>query len=134
MWVILTGSIISGANTLTPGVDAPGVYIVTVTNSTNNCTAVESVTITENVVLPVVNAGLDNTLMCAVTTLPLQSQIVSSSSPGISYVWSTSAGGQIISGGTTSSPTIGAPGTYTVTVTDAINGCTDTDQLVINSE
>ncbi|MFM8488309.1 MAG: hypothetical protein ACKOCH_18400, partial [Bacteroidota bacterium] len=80
-----------------------------------------------------VNAGPDNTLTCAITSLTLQSQIISSSSPTISYVWQTS-GGQIISGSNTAAPVIGAPGLYTVTVTDAINGCTGTDQLSIGSD
>lgn len=131
-WSTNTGNIVSGGSTLTPAINDPGTYTVTVTNTTNNCTAVASVLITENVEQPVVNAGIDNTLTCAITTLPLGAQIVSSSSPGISYVWATS-NGQIISGGTTAAPTIGMPGTYTVTVTDAINGCTGTDQLLIGS-
>lgn len=133
LWSTATGNITAGANTLTPSVNAPGTYRVTVTNTTNNCTSVASVLISQNIQPPVVNAGLDNTLTCAVTTLPLQATIVSSSSTGISYVWGTT-GGQINSGGSTSNPTIGATGTYIVTVTDAINGCTGTDQLLINSD
>ena len=131
-WTTGTGNIVSGSNTLTPNIDDPGIYTVAVTNTLNNCTSVANVTVAENVQIPVVNAGIDNTLTCAVTTLPLQAQIISSSSPGISYSWGTT-GGQIISGPNTASPTIGAPGTYLVTVTDAINGCTGTDQLVIGS-
>lgn len=131
-WSTATGSITSGANTLMPTINAPGIYLVMVTNTSNNCTKVANVTISQDIQNPVVDAGLDNTLTCATTSLPLGAQILSSSSPGISYVWSTN-GGQIISGGTAASPTIGAPGTYTVTVTDAINGCTSTDQLLINS-
>jgi hypothetical protein len=131
-WTTGTGNIVSGSNTLTPNIDDPGVYTVAVTNTINNCTAIATVTVLENIQHPVVNAGLDNTLTCAVTTLPLQAQITSSSSPGISYSWAT-IGGQIISGPNTAAPTIGAAGTYLVTVTDAINGCTGTDQLVISS-
>jgi len=132
-WSTVSGNITSGANTLTPAVNAPGTYRVTVTNTTNNCTSVANVIINQNIQVPVVNAGLDNTLTCAITSLPLQSTIVSSSSLGISYVWGTT-GGQIVNGGTTANPTIGAAGTYSVTVTDAINGCTGTDQLLINSD
>ncbi len=133
MWSTINGSITAGANTLTPAINAPGTYRVTVTNTDNNCTAAASVVISQNIQAPVVNAGQDNTLTCAITSLPLQATIVSSSSPGISYVWGTT-GGQIVGGGNTANPTIGAAGTYSVTVTDAINGCTGTDQLVINSD
>jgi hypothetical protein len=133
-WTASGGGNITGGNTtLTPNIDAPGTYTLLVTDASNSCTTTEIVVVQENVVNPVVNAGPDNTLTCVVTNLPLQATIVSSSSPNISYVWSTAAG-TILSGGNTSNPTIGAPGTYTVVVTDAINGCTHTDQLVINSD
>lgn len=131
-WTTVGGNISSNPTTLNPGVNAPGVYIVTVTNTTNNCTATASTTVAQNVQLPVVNAGLDNTLTCAVTSLPLGATIVSSSSTGISYVWGTT-GGAIVNGGNTANPTINAPGTYSVTVTDAINGCTGTDLLQIGT-
>lgn len=132
-WSTANGNITGGVNTLTPTIDDPGIYMVTVTDNTNNCTSVASVTITENVVLPVVDAGVNNTLTCAITTLPLQAQIISSSSPGISYIWGT-GNGQINSGGNTATPIIGAVGTYSVTVTDALNGCTGTDQLIIDND
>ncbi len=133
LWSTTTGNISSGANTLMPVIDAPGMYSVTVTNTSNNCTKVASVTIAQDIQNPVVDAGIDNTLTCAITSLPLSAKVLSSSSSGINYIWGT-VGGQIISGGTTASPTIGAAGTYTVTVTDAINGCTGTDQLQIGSD
>jgi len=127
------GNITSGANTLTPAVDAPGTYIVTVTNTQSQCTQTSSVTILENVQTPVVDAGLDNTLTCVVTSLPLQAQILSSSSQSIGYQWAT-PNGQILSGANTPSPGIGAPGNYLITVTDMTNGCTGTDQLLIQQD
>ncbi|MBN8680108.1 MAG: hypothetical protein J0M29_17925, partial [Chitinophagales bacterium] len=134
-WTSAGGGNITGGNTtLNPSIDAPGVYTLLVTDASNSCTKTASVTVTENVQNPVVNAGPDNILTCAITTLPLQATITSSSSPNISYVWSTAGGGTILSGGNTPSPTIGSAGTYTVVVTDAINGCTHTDQLVIGSD
>ena len=127
------GNITAGANTFTPSIDAPGTYTVTVTNTGNFCTQTSSVTILLNVQTPVVNAGPDNTLTCVITSLDLQAQIVSSSSQNIGYQWATPTG-QIISGGNTASPIIGAPGNYLVTVTDVLNGCTGTDQLQISAD
>ncbi len=129
-WSTTTGNITAGANTFSPDIDAPGTYIVTVTNTTNLCTQTASVTIGLNIQSPVVNAGSDNLLTCVITSLSLNAEILSSSSQNIGYQWDT-ANGQIINGGNTASPVIGAPGTYVVTVTDAINGCTGTDQLVV---
>jgi hypothetical protein len=133
-WTASGGGNITGGNTtLNPAIDAPGTYTLLVTDASNSCTKTQTIVVQENIVNPVVNAGPDNTLTCAITNLPLQATIVSSSSPNISYVWSAAAGGTILNGGNTSSPTIGSAGTYTVVVTDAINGCTHTDQLVIGS-
>src|SRR5690606_22021033 len=42
--------------------------------------------------------------------------------------------GNIVSGGDTATPTIDAAGTYTLTVTDADNGCTDTADVVITQD
>jgi len=132
-WTASGGGNITGGNTtLNPAIDAPGTYTLLVTDAANNCTTTESIAVLENVVNPEVNAGPDNTLTCVVTNLPLQASIVSSSSPNISYAWSTT-NGTILSGNNTPSPNIGSPGIYTVVVTDAINGCTDTDLLEIFS-
>lgn len=129
-WATTNGNIVSGAATNIPQVNAPGVYSLTVTDVSNNCTAVSNVTVNQNIQIPVVDAGQNPTLTCAVTSIPLPAQILSSASPNIQYAWTT-AGGQILSGANTASPTIGAPGLYTVTVTDALNGCTGTDQVTV---
>ncbi len=133
VWSTGTGNIVNGGTTLTPTIDAPGTYLLTVVNPVNNCSAVSSVIIAENVQNPVVNAGLDQILTCTVSSLPLGAQIVTSFSPNITYAWSTT-GGTIVSGNNSASPTISATGTYLVTVTDNANGCTGTDQLVVNND
>jgi len=124
------GNIVSGANTLMPTINQPGTYVIRVLNAANNCKATSSVVIGQNIQPPVVDAGANNTLNCTLTSLPLQATVSSSSSQNLSYQWGT-GNGQILSGGNTDKPTIGAPGIYTVTVTDAVNGCTGTDQMQI---
>ncbi|MBK8347304.1 MAG: hypothetical protein IPL08_06635 [Saprospiraceae bacterium] len=42
-----------------------------------------------------------------------------------------SNGGNIVSGGTTATPTVNAAGTYTLTVTQTATGCTATDAAVV---
>ncbi|MBC7775632.1 MAG: hypothetical protein H7246_09350, partial [Phycisphaerae bacterium] len=132
-WASLNGNITSGANTLTPSINAPGLYTITVINASNFCTETASVTILQNIQSPVVNAGADDLLTCVITSLALQAQIISSSSQNIGYQWST-PNGQIINGANTASPVIGASGNYLVTVTDNLNGCTSTDQLLISQD
>ncbi len=125
------GNIMLGGNTLTPSVDAPGTYTLQVFDSAIGCSSTETVTVTQNIEKPVVDAdAIANLLTCTILNLPLQTTIVSSSTPNLAYAWAT-ATGTILSGANTPSPTVGAPGIYIVTVTDAANGCTGTDQLPI---
>ncbi len=70
---------------------------------------------------PDANAGLDMTITCLAPTVNLNA---SSTTPGANYVW---AGPGITAGGSTASPTINSVGSYTVTVTDPVTGCTSTD-------
>ncbi len=134
VWAATNGGNISGGGTsLAPTVDNPGTYTLLTTDAANSCTSTAVINVTENVVNPVVDAGNPNTLTCVVLTLPVSATIVSSSSPGISYVWST-LDGTIVGPVNIASPTIGAPGLYTVVVTDAVNGCTGTDNVQIGAD
>ncbi len=47
-WSTANGNIVSGANTLTPLIDAPGIYELLITNGTNGCTSTASSIITLN--------------------------------------------------------------------------------------
>ena len=49
----------------------------------------------------------------------------------LSYNWQISAGGNIVKGNNLPTPTVNQPGTYTLKVTNSINGCTDTDNVVV---
>lgn len=124
------GNITGGGTTLTPSINEPGTYTLLITDSSNSCTDTETITVAENVINPEVTAGLDNTLTCVITNLPLQATTLSSSSPNITYQWST-MNGTIIGASNVPSPTIGSTGIYTVVITDQSNGCTDTDDVQI---
>jgi len=107
---------------------APGNYTVTVTDG-STCIGTGTVTITNNNTPPTANIAAPAVLNCTNTTITLDA----SSSVGIGtldYNWST-AGGNILSGGTTDSPNIDGQGTYTVIITDGANGCTDTEIVTV---
>ena len=55
----------------------------------------------------------------------------SSTTPGVTYAWVASGGGHIVSGANTAEPVIDAAGTYTLTVTNPVNGCTATDVALV---
>lgn len=97
---------------------APGTYKVTVIG-TNGCSTGASITITQDIVKPVV--GIDNNtgttvLTCATTSISVIA------TGGVSYSWST--------GAKTAANSFSLPGIYIVTVTGA-NGCTDTAGIAI---
>ncbi len=112
-WATADGNIISGGNTLTPVIDAPGTYWLTLTYN-NNPTCVE---ITSVVVMEVVdlNATLSSTPATGGMNDGTAIAEVTGGSPPYQYAWGTSPVQ------TTQLATNLAEGTYTVTVTDADN-------------
>ncbi|MEO6037747.1 MAG: hypothetical protein ABIQ93_04980, partial [Saprospiraceae bacterium] len=122
--------IVQGATSLTPQVNAPGIYTLLITNTTNNCTSDEVVTVTQDIFLPPADAGPDNTLNC----FNPQLQVGGPNNPtgtGYTFAWS---GPGIVSGGTGSSPVINQGGLYSLTVTNTANGCTLVDQTNIAAD
>ncbi|MEJ6583973.1 MAG: PKD domain-containing protein [Crocinitomicaceae bacterium] len=115
--------IVSGGATATPTVNQPGTYTLTVTDPANGCTSTATVNVTQNITPPNANAGTPQILNCTVTSVALNG---SSSTGGVTFAW---AGPGIVSGGTTATPTVNQPGTYTQTVTDPANGCTATSTV-----
>lgn len=130
-WVAtLGGNIVNGVNTLSPSIDKPGLYTLSVINSTNNCVSNSSVTVNQNITPPSIDAGLAPTLTCANPTAQLLGTVATNGS--FTYAWSAPAGAIIVNGGTTLTPTINAGGTYVLTVTSQQNGCTSVASVVAN--
>ncbi|MEL7423596.1 MAG: SdrD B-like domain-containing protein, partial [Bacteroidota bacterium] len=90
-----------------------GTYTVTVTDA-NGCTATNSIVITEPADLDV--NITQNSGTCSNVNQGILVANVSGGTPGFTYLWSN--------GATTATASNLAPGTYSVTVTDA-NGCTE---------
>ncbi len=108
--------IVSGSNSATPVVNAPGTYSLIVTNSLSCSSNVSTVSISQNTTAPTAGASNSTTLTCTTTTAAL------TGTGGGTYSWS---GTGIVSGGTTANPVVNGTGPYTVIVT-AANGCTAT--------
>ncbi len=130
-WSTTGGSFVSGNTTASPVVNQTGTYTVTVTNTTTGCTSTDQMQVTNNTILPTASAGADMFIACVINTITIDGS-GSSAGSNYSYNWST-IGGSFVSGNNTSSPTVNQIGTYSVTVTNAINGCTATDQMVVTN-
>jgi hypothetical protein len=96
----------------------PGVYTLTVTDTSNGCGSQATVNVQQNITAPVgVTASNSEALTCFTTEVSL---LGSSSSEAVSYSWSGPGGFTSASPITTTS----VGGTYTLTVKDLFNGCT----------
>jgi gliding motility-associated-like protein len=104
-----------------PTVNMPGTYTLTVSSS-NGCTATQEVTITQDIAAPSANIAAPSTIDCDNSTVSLDG---SGSSGGVTYLWST---GETTSTATTN---MGAD-TYTLTVTNTSNGCTDEVSVIVD--
>ncbi len=119
------GNIVSGSTTLSPLVNAAGLYTLVVTDTVNACTSIASVTVKadKNVVKAVAN--VNDSLSCRTKAIPLTA-VGSTNTQSIAYLWTTTTGGLV---GDPTKPTITAnqPGVYQLLVTDKATGCTATD-------
>ena len=120
-WSTANGNIVSGANTLTPTVDAAGLYILVVTNGNNGCTSDASVAV---ILAPPATAEISaqTNVSCFGTATGTATALAGGVAP-FTYEWSN--------GGTVEAISNLSAGTYTVVVTDA-EGCTATAEAVIS--
>lgn len=125
------GNFSSSTDSLIVFADAVGVYALEITDTLNGCTAVSFYEIAADTLRPVANAGSGGLLSCFVPELQLDGSL---SSQGVqyTYLWDT-ADGNILSGETSLTPLINASGNYLLIVTDTLNGCTATSEVLVDS-
>lgn len=128
-WTTLDGNFVSGINGLTPVVDAPGTYTLTVTNSTNFSVSLDLVVV-ENIALPIADAGVDATITCTQNSVTIGG---SNSSTGVQYVqlWMSKSGAPITPN---NQPTITVTraDTYYLEVLNVMTGCIAMDSVVVS--
>lgn len=117
----------TGATGNTITVSTPGTYEVYLqVNSPSSCRDTASITIVEDVILPLVDIAVsaDTILNCRQSEAILTA--TTSTATTLDYLWS--------SGESTESIMVDQGGVYSVTVTDTQNGCTSSDALEIVDE
>lgn len=124
-WTTEDGNIVSGANTLTPTVDKPGSYVMTVTWIDGECSAWDTAVVTGTTEAPDVNIAATGGLTCTESQVTLAG---SSAGSDLQYAWTDGDGNDL---GTASSINTTAAGTYTLTVTNPNTGCVGTQEVTV---
>ncbi|MEM6397169.1 MAG: gliding motility-associated C-terminal domain-containing protein [Bacteroidota bacterium] len=128
-WTTADGNIESGQNTLTPTVNAQGLYQIEVTDQDNGCTAFDTVSVVEQGDLPAVEIQVPDQLDCNTSQVQLDAT-ASDQGTGFTISWETADG--TFQGGTNGlEPTVNAAGTYQLTILDQGNGCESMAQVTV---
>lgn len=129
-WSGPAGGITLNGNTLSPTIQSPGIYTLTVIDTTNQCESIVFVEVLQDTAHPIIVFEIPGVLDCDQNQLTLDA---SSSQPnvGVSFQWTTANGGQILSGGNGPTPLINAGGFYILQLTNNQNGCMSTDTLEV---
>jgi hypothetical protein len=108
-----------------PVVSTSGTYELLVTNTSNGCTSTTSTLVDQNTVPPGATAT-GGTITCASTSITLQAEPT-----GLTYTYSWSRVGNGFSS-SAQNPSVGTSGTYILTVTNTLNGCTSTASAFVD--
>ena len=110
-------------DTRTPIVFEPGLYFITITDTTNGCEGESMVAVTENTSRPTAVANALGQLDCDNLTATVSGE--GSTVGGVTYHWTTNTGGNITSPNALTS-VVDAAGEYFFIVKKLDNGCADT--------
>jgi hypothetical protein len=118
-------------------ISAGGTYHVVASSQTGCESDVKDVVVTEDKTAPTVSAGGDKLLTCAISSVTLDG----SPSSGVSYSWARCSNPADTStctittgfspSNTVQSPSVSLAGTYQLTVTNATNGCSNSDLVAV---
>ena len=129
------GHIVSGAGGTNPIVDAAGSYIFEVTEPVNGCASTETVVVTENKAAPQnvsISATHSGIIDCNNPTSTLTA--TTTSTYPVSYSWTATSGGNIVSGGNSASAIVDAGGSYEVSVKNLNTSCVTKNNITITED
>lgn len=123
--------LLAGQNTLiSPVVDQAGIYLITVTDAANGCTASDAVEVLLDVTPPQANAGPDRTITCNNNTSGVALD-GSGSDKGANYDLVWSGPGITPANATQVNPTVLLTGDYIISIRNKTNGCVETDTVQV---
>jgi len=115
-WFDSSGGPLGGGTEIS--VNAPGTFVLVVTDDANGCTNEQAVTVTQDLVPPPVDANVDGLLTCAETFVTLST---GAGGNGNQFEWFGPSGAPL---GSASDIIVTEIGTYSILVTGTGNGCT----------
>ena len=129
LWTTSNGVIDSGADAPSAIVSAAGLYTLTITNVSTGCFVTQDVTVSTSLGAPDLNVTSPETITCNNSMVGVTA---SSTVNGVTYLWTTTDG-VINSGVNTATVDVSAAGTYTITITDPTNGCTTSQDVIVQA-
>ena len=126
LWNSPTGTILNGAETLTPWVANPGTYYLKITNTNNACVGIDSVQLIDERVFPDIQATGDTVLNCAFLESIIHGE---SKNPAAKFYWSQLEDSSYYRD--QKSMQIDLPGHYVFHVKDTLNECISLDTVRI---
>ncbi len=128
VWKADNNQVIDHANSLQPEISAPGVYTLVITNTDNNCQKSKDIVVEQNIEKPIVDLGAYPILDCDTKQIELGGNGISVGND-FYYNWELENG--TIPSPNISHPKVNTPGLYSLTITDARNGCTESSSVEI---
>jgi len=119
---------IQNGNTTSPTASCPGTYTMQVYDNITGCVGTSTTTVSENTLKPSADAGPDQGLPCAGSSVTLNG---STDATDFTVTWGSVPAGLPIGDATTLNPTVTQAGTYSLSVQSNINGCISTTDLVV---
>jgi hypothetical protein len=120
-----TGPNSFASTTQNPSAPAAGIYTLTVTDPSSGCTGSDTALVSLNNTPPGAAASVSGPLTCNTSSSATLSG--SSSTTGVSYSWT----GPNNFTAATQNPVVSAAGTYNLTVTNPVNGCTSNTSTTV---
>ena len=128
-WTTSNGLIISDPLLTNITVGAPGLYVLTIYNTSLGCFNANFIQINGAVGLPIANAGSNEYLPCSGGEVSLSGS-ASSTGNNYTYLWTTTDG-NILTDPTAVNIDVDQSGTYVLHVTNTTNGCVASDETVV---
>jgi gliding motility-associated-like protein len=107
----------------------PGWYVLTLTDTTNHCVAIDSILLAQDISSPTAVIAPPDSLDCNNPQISLNG---GGSGPSgiLNYQWTTQAG-NIVNGANTATPLVNEGGWYVLTLTRTDNGCKVQDSVLV---